>query len=405
MTKPTIVKSVNVIGDIDLIYEVLIKKLAALNFTLSSSERPTKIELTRGNSSVLAKSLKDVKTVLTVTLEKISDNVNLTLEYVFGIPSLYVNKSDESIQLEFEKLKREIVKIFPYGEAHSIEPTTRTQQTYSLQKAILNETMSETPNELSSPQNEELQNRLEKLSQMIKGKDEFMMNIIDDMKFNLSELDVLVENLTHSGVNLNKAYLDQFDVLKSKFQTLTRIMNNLFDIQKIEMNELILTKSSTRLSLAIDNVVKSLKNNAERHNVEITTEIAEDITCTCDRKRIEQVLTTLILNAIDFSKESNGKIKITLQRDNNNAKISIKDNGIGIIKESLEKIFDRIYQLNLDIIREHGEAGLGLPVARAIIDEHSGKIWAESQGPDSGSEIHILLPLENTQSEILRRVQ
>jgi len=139
--------------------------------------------------------------------------------------------------------------------------------------------------------------------------------------------------------------------------------------------------------------------------VEITTEIAEDITCRCDRKRIEQVLTTLILNAIDFSKESDGKIKITLQRDNNNAKISIKDNGIGIIRESLEKIFERIYQLNLEIIREHGEAGLGLPVARAIIDEHSGKIWAESQGPGHGSEIHILLPLENTQSEILRRVQ
>jgi len=405
MTNPTITKSMNVIGDIDQIHDALVKKLPALNFTLSSSERPTKIELTRGNSSVLAKSIKDVKTVLTITLEKISDNVNVTLEYVFGIPSLYVNKSDKSIEEEFEQLKREIVEIFPYGKAHSIEPTSKTQQTYSLQRIILNETMSVTPNEFSSAQNEELQNRLKKLSDMIKGKDEFMMNIIDDMKFNLSELDVLVENLTHSGVNLNKAYLDQFDALKFKFQTLTRIMNNLFDIQKIEMNELILTKSSTRLSLAIDNVVKSLKNNAERHNVEITTEIVEDITCTCDRKRIEQVLTTLILNAIDFSKESNGKIKITLQRDDSNAKISIKDNGIGIMKDSLEKIFDRIYQLNLDIIREHGEAGLGLPVARAIIDEHSGKIWAESQGPDSGSEIHILLPLENTQSEILRRVQ
>ncbi len=405
MTHPTITKSMNVIGDIDQIHDALVKKLPALNFTLSSSERPTKIELTRGNGSVLAKSIKDVKTVLTITLEKISDNVNVTLEYVFEIPSLYVNKSDKSIEEEFEQLKREIVEIFPYGKAHSIEPTSKTQQTYSLQRVILNETMSVTPNEFSSAQNEELQNRLKKLSDMIKGKDEFMMNIIDDMKFNLSELDVLVENLTHSGVNLNKAYLDQFDALKYKFQTLTRIMNNLFDIQKIEMNELILTKSSTRLSLAIDNVVKSLKNNAERHNVEITTEIVEDITCTCDRKRIEQVLTTLILNAIDFSKESNGKIKITLQRDDNNAKISIKDNGIGIIKDSLEKIFDRIYQLNLDIIREHGEAGLGLPVARVIIDEHSGKIWAESQGPDSGSEIHILLPLENTQSEILRRVQ
>jgi len=112
-----------------------------------------------------------------------------------------------------------------------------------------------------------------------------------------------------------------------------------------------------------------------------------------------------MINAIDFCKQGNGKIVVTLQRDGDNAKISVKDNGIGIVRESLEKIFERIYQINLDIIREHGEAGIGLPVARAIIDGHAGKIWAESQGPDRGAEIHFLLPLENTQSEILRRVQ
>jgi len=406
MGKPTITKSMNLIGDINEIYDNLIKLLSDENFTLSSSERPTKIEFARGKSSLLAKSLKQVKTVLTVTLEKISDNVNVTLEYVFGVPSLYVNKSDKSIEEEFEQLKHKLIGIFPYDEANKIEQTIQTQQqTPSLQEALLNQTKSVIPNAVSSAQNEELQNRLEKLSQMIKGKDDFMMYIIDDVKFNLLELDRLVENLTHSGINLNKVYIDQFDTIKSKFQTLTRIMNNLFDVQKIEMNELILTKSNIRLSQAIHNVVNSLKNEAERRNVEITIEIVEDISCVCDRKRIEQVLTNVIVNAIDFCKQGNGKIIVTLQRDDNNVKISVKDNGIGIVRESLEKIFERIYQINLDIIREHGEAGIGLPVARAIIDEHSGKIWAESQGPDRGSEIHILLPLENTQSEILRRVQ
>jgi len=355
----------------------------------------------------LAKNLKQVKTVLTVTLKKISDNVNVTLEYVFGVPSLYVNKSDKSIEEEFERLKSKLVGIFPYDEANKIEQTIQTQQQTpsSLQEVLLKETKSVIPDALSSAQNQELQNRLDKLSQMIKGKDDFMMYIIDDVKFNLLELDRLVENLTQSGINLNKVYLDQFAALKSKFQTLTRIMNNLFDVQKIEMNELILTKSNIRLSQAINNVTNSLKNEAERRNVEITTDIVEDIDCVCDRKRIEQVLTNVMINAIDFCTQGNGKIAVTLQRDGDNAKISVKDNGIGIVRESLEKIFERIYQINLDIIREHGESGIGLPVARAIIDGHSGKIWAESQGPDRGAEIHFLLPLQNTQSEILRRVQ
>jgi len=407
MTKPTITKSMNLIGDINEIYDNLIKQLSDENFILSSSERPTKIEFTRGDGSLLAKNLKEVKTTLTATLEKISDNVNITLEYEFGVPSLYVNKSDKSIEEEFDQLKRKLIAMFPYDDANKIEQTIQTpQQTpSSLQEVLLSETKSIIPNELSSVQNEELQNRLEKLSQMIKGKDDFMMYIIDDVKFNLLELDRLVENLTKSGVNLNKVYIDQFGALQSKFQTLTRIMNNLFDVQKIEMNELILTKSNIRLSQAINNVVNSLKHEAERRNLEITTDIVEDIDCVCDRKRIEQVLTNVMMNAIDFCKQGDGKIMVTLQRDGDNAKISVKDNGIGIVRESLEKIFERIYQINLDIIREHGEAGIGLPVARAIIDGHSGKIWAESQGPDRGAEIHFLLPLENTQSEILRRVQ
>jgi len=397
----------NLIGDINEIYDNLIKQLSDENFTLSSSERPTRIEFTRGKGSFLAKNLKQVKTVLTVTLKKISDNVNVTLEYVFGVPSLYVNKSDKSIEEEFERLKSKLVGIFPYDEANKIEQTIQTQQQTpsSLQEVLLKETKSVIPDALSSAQNQELQNRLDKLSQMIKGKDDFMMYIIDDVKFNLLELDRLVENLTQSGINLNKVYIDQFAALKSKFQTLTRIMNNLFDVQKIEMNELILTKSNIRLSQAINNVTNSLKNEAERRNVEITTDIVEDIDCVCDRKRIEQVLTNVMINAIDFCTQGNGKIAVTLQRDGDNAKISVKDNGIGIVRESLEKIFERIYQINLDIIREHGEAGIGLPVARAIIDGHSGKIWAESQGPDRGAEIHFLLPLQNTQSEILRRVQ
>jgi len=407
MAKPTITKSMNLIGDINEIYDNLIKQLSDENFTLSSSERPTRIEFTRGKSSFLAKNLKQVKTVLTVTLKKISDNVNVTLEYVFGVPSLYVNKSDKSIEEEFERLKSKLVGIFPYDEANKIEQTIQTQQQTpsSLQEVLLKETKSVIPDALSSAQNQELQNRLDKLSQMIKGKDDFMMYIIDDVKFNLLELDRLVENLTQSGINLNKVYIDQFAALKSKFQTLTRIMNNLFDVQKIEMNELILTKSNIRLSQAINNVTNSLKNEAERRNVEITTDIVEDIDCVCDRKRIEQVLTNVMINAIDFCTQGNGKIAVTLQRDGDNAKISVKDNGIGIVRESLEKIFERIYQINLDIIREHGEAGIGLPVARAIIDGHSGKIWAESQGPDRGAEIHFLLPLQSTQGEILRRVQ
>jgi signal transduction histidine kinase len=73
--------------------------------------------------------------------------------------------------------------------------------------------------------------------------------------------------------------------------------------------------------------------------------------------------------------------------------IIIKDNGIGIEKDHLTKIFTKFYQINTKLTRERGGTGLGLPVSLGIINIHGGKIWAESEGPGKGSEFHVLLPV------------
>ena len=90
-----------------------------------------------------------------------------------------------------------------------------------------------------------------------------------------------------------------------------------------------------------------------------------------------------------------GKISISLESDNHIAKITIKDNGIGIEENQLDKLFVKFYQIKHDMTRKYGGTGLGLAVSHEIIALHSGKIWAESDGIRKGATFFIELPLKD----------
>jgi signal transduction histidine kinase len=92
--------------------------------------------------------------------------------------------------------------------------------------------------------------------------------------------------------------------------------------------------------------------------------------------------------------ENGDKIHITLSKNGSYAKIVIKDHGIGIDSKKLDKIFVKFYQVDNTFTREIGGTGLGLAICRGIVENHNGKIWAESDGRGKGAEIHVLLPLE-----------
>ena len=100
----------------------------------------------------------------------------------------------------------------------------------------------------------------------------------------------------------------------------------------------------------------------------------------------------MIANSLDFCPKQYGKINIKLSSENKHARITVKDNGVGIVKESINKIFVKFYQVDTSTTREHGGTGIGLSVCKGIVEGHGGKIWAESDGKDTGAEIHILLP-------------
>ena len=136
-----------------------------------------------------------------------------------------------------------------------------------------------------------------------------------------------------------------------------------------------------------------MKPDADKQGITITTELLDPVPFLCDSSRLEQVISNLISNSLDFCPKQDGKINIKLNSENGHARIIVKDNGIGIVKESIDKIFVKFYQVDTSLTREHGGTGIGLSVCKGIVEGHGGKIWAESEGKYKGTEMHILLPL------------
>ena len=111
-----------------------------------------------------------------------------------------------------------------------------------------------------------------------------------------------------------------------------------------------------------------------------------------DRIKFGMALTNLLNNAIKFT-PSGGWITLTYERKPGAVWIEVRDNGVGIPQDQLERIFEEFHQVEDHMTRQHGGMGLGLSIAKALVEAHGGRIWAESDGPGRGSTFYINLPL------------
>ncbi len=240
----------------------------------------------------------------------------------------------------------------------------------------------------------QINEQLKNLKKLTKIKDEFLTMITHELKTPLVPIHSYVDILLSEALGpLNEAQKNRLEIMKSSSKSLLKLISDILDAQKIELGQLTLKKESYDIAGIINDTVNKMKPIVEQNGISITTDLHEGISCQCDKIRIEQVLSNLIANSLDFCSKESGKIHIKLHSQDSSVKIVVKDNGIGIARSSLDKIFVKFYQADTTTIREHGGTGIGLSVCKGIIEGHGGKIWAESEGRNKGTEIHILLPM------------
>lgn len=168
------------------------------------------------------------------------------------------------------------------------------------------------------------------------------------------------------------------------------LVKDLVDWAAIEKGKLRMEKASFELTSVIKSAYEVFKEKAKLKDIYMSFEGAEKIEVFGDAKRIRQVIANIAENAIRHTPQ-NGKIIISVVKiDDKNAKVSVKDSGDGIEPSQTKLLFESFYQSG-----QGGRLGLGLSIAREIVLNHEGRIWAESEGPGLGASFSFTLPVFN----------
>ncbi len=185
---------------------------------------------------------------------------------------------------------------------------------------------------------------------------------------------------------------DSLQIIIEEADRLTDEINSLIDVSRIQLNALPMEFSTWSIYELIEQTCARLAPQADQHNITFEIRITPEFPAVyADRNRTRLVCENLLTNAIKYS-PAGGPVRINARNDNGMAIVSISDQGVGVPPEDQNRIFERFYRVDNRLRREQQGFGLGLYLARAIVEAQHGHIWVESR-VNQGSRFSFSLPL------------
>lgn len=221
---------------------------------------------------------------------------------------------------------------------------------------------------------------------------EFVANVSHELRTPLTNIKSYAETVIAAGDELPPELHNNFmGVIVSEADRMTRIVQDLLTLSKIDYGKMEMNVSRFSFSKAVRSVYEAVALNAESHGHTLTFSCEENMPdVDGDRERIEQVIMNIVSNAIKYTPDG-GKIAITAATSGRNVFVRISDNGIGIPEKDLPRLFERFYRVDKARSRESGGTGLGLSIAKEILSQHKGDIRIESVYGE-GTDVTITLP-------------
>lgn len=258
--------------------------------------------------------------------------------------------------------------------------------------------------------------KLEKLERL---KSEFISIVSHELRTPLTSIKNSLDILLSGRCGEVTPSADKFiSMARRNVQRLSGIINDLLDLSKIEAGKMDFSFKEISIHSVIDYVKSTLTELAKSKKLNLITEETEGLpSINADSQRLEQVLTNLVSNAIKFTPEGRN---ITIKSNIVNAKdikindsfkdeirklegdyimVSVIDEGIGIAEKDLLHAFDKFAQIENSLSRKVGGSGLGLPIAKQLLDAHNGAIWCDSE-PEKGSTFYFVIPVALTTANI-----
>jgi histidine kinase len=186
---------------------------------------------------------------------------------------------------------------------------------------------------------------------------------------------------------------DSFHQIYQEAERLQLLVDDLQDLNRVESGAYQLDFDPVDLAEVIQTTVKRLALQFEEKRVSLSTDLPDNLPeIQGDQDRLGQVFTNLIGNSLQYT-PAGGQVNIKADQQGRHIQVDITDTGIGISREDLQHIFTRFYRVDKSRSRVGGGSGIGLTIAKHLVESHGGRIWAESPGLGQGSTFIVELPL------------
>jgi signal transduction histidine kinase len=220
-------------------------------------------------------------------------------------------------------------------------------------------------------------------------KDEFLATLSHELRTPLNAVLGYARMLRDQSLAPDKQPR-AYDILERNAAALAQIVNDILDVSRITAGKLRLERRSVDLRALVDDAIAAILPAAEAKGVEVRVD-APAMPILVDGDRLQQVVWNLVSNAVKFTPRG-GHVDVVAERLGDEVAISVRDDGVGIASEFLPHVFERFRQGESRPTREHGGLGLGLSIAKHLVEMHGGTIRVASDGVGTGATFRVLLP-------------
>ena len=239
---------------------------------------------------------------------------------------------------------------------------------------------------------EELARANEALKLADRRKDEFLSMLAHELRNPLAPIRNALEIMRLAAQDVDSV-TRQREMLERQVGVMVRLIDDLLDVSRITTDKLRVQPAPTTIRDVIESAVEVSRPMLDRAGIELAVELPADLVpLQADRVRLGQVFTNLLNNAAKFT-EAGGRVTLAAAREGNEVVVRVRDTGVGIAPESLGRVFDLFAQVDRGTDRSAGGLGIGLALVKRVVELHSGRVTAHSDGPGTGSEFTVRLPI------------
>jgi signal transduction histidine kinase len=243
-------------------------------------------------------------------------------------------------------------------------------------------------------QKRELESARDELAELDRVKSRFSANIHHELRTPLTLILAPLDTLRSGELGALPASVERMlATMHANGRRLHKMINNLLDLSKLESHQFTLHRRPMRLEALVDELITGARPLGERKGVELAVEGFSDLPqVNGDSEALEKVLVNLVGNALKFT-ETGDRICVSAEQRGNEIAMAVSDTGLGIPTNKLDSIFDRFAQVDASTTRRYEGTGIGLSLAKEMMELHGGQIWAESEGEGTGTTIRLILPI------------